>query len=171
MNFKMLGTSGMIASMALLAACATTEEEEIIVVEEEVVEDTMSALEKLEMALEETGQRVFFGYDASNLDADAQATLRRQAALLEANPGVRIQVFGNCDERGTREYNLALGARRAEAAKEFLMDLGISGDRIDTISNGKESPLDPRSTPEAWAKNRNATTVIIASTVDMLDMM
>jgi len=170
MNFKLLGTSGMIASMALLAACATTEEEEIIVVEEEVV-DELSAFEKLVMALDETGPRVFFGYDQSNLDADAQATLRRQAALLEANPGVRVQVFGNCDERGTREYNLALGARRAEAAKDFLMDLGISGDRIDTISNGKEVPLDPRSTPEAWAKNRNATTAIVASSVDTLDMM
>lgn len=106
------------------------------------------------------GHRVFFGYDQYTLTAQAQATLGRQAAWLKEYPETRILVAGNCDERGTREYNLALGARRAEAARAYLISLGVDGSRITTVSYGKERPLDPRSTEEAWSLNRNATTTI-----------
>jgi peptidoglycan-associated lipoprotein len=106
------------------------------------------------------GHRVFFGYDEYTLTAQAQATLSRQAAWLKQYPQVRILIAGNCDERGTREYNLALGARRAEATRAYLVSLGVEGSRITTVSYGKERPLDPRSTEDAWSVNRNSTTTI-----------
>ncbi|HXI88316.1 MAG TPA: peptidoglycan-associated lipoprotein Pal, partial [Parvularculaceae bacterium] len=106
------------------------------------------------------GHRVFFAYDQYALTAQAQATLARQAAWLKQYPDENILIAGNCDERGTREYNLALGARRAEAARAYLVSLGVSSSRITTVSYGKERPLDPRSTEEAWAVNRNATTTL-----------
>lgn len=164
MNIKLLGTSGLIATMTLLAACATAPEEEVIEVVEETVEPELTALEIAEMELENTvGARVYFGYDQYNLTTDAQNILRSQAALMNRpeNMDFRFRIAGNCDERGTREYNLALGERRAEAAKAFLVSLGVDASRLSTISNGKETPIDPRSTPEAWAKNRNATTTIV----------
>lgn len=106
------------------------------------------------------GHRVFFAYDQYTLTAQAQATLSRQAFWLKQYPTAKIMVAGNCDERGTREYNLALGARRAEAARAYLVSVGVDGSRITTVSYGKERPLDPRSTEEAWSLNRNATTTI-----------
>lgn len=108
------------------------------------------------------GERVFFALDSWDLSAEAQATLQRQAQWLRTYPGVTVQIAGNCDERGTREYNLALGAKRASAARDFLVANGVAASRISTISYGKERPIDPRSTEEAWSVNRNATTVIVA---------
>lgn len=171
MKFNLLGSSAVVASVALLAACATAPEEEIVVVEEPMIEEPeFSALELAEIELENNvGNRVYFGYDQYNLTTDAQNVLRSQAAFMNSpeNMEFRFRVEGNCDERGTREYNLALGERRAEAAKAYLVSLGVDASRLTTVSNGKESPLDPRSTPEAWAKNRNATTIVSVS----LDMM
>lgn len=109
------------------------------------------------------GHRVFFGYDQYSLTGEAQATLQRQAQFLQQYPSVNIQVAGNCDERGTREYNLALGARRAEAARAYLVSLGVASSRITTVSYGKERPIDARSTEDAWALNRNATTTIVSA--------
>jgi peptidoglycan-associated lipoprotein len=109
------------------------------------------------------GHRVFFGYDQYSLTGEAQATLQRQAQFLQQYPNVRIQIAGNCDERGTREYNLALGARRAEAARAYLVSLGVASSRITTVSYGKERPIDSRSTEDAWALNRNATTTIVSA--------
>ncbi len=106
------------------------------------------------------GHRVFFGYDQYSLSAQAQTTLQRQAEFLKQYPGANIQLSGNCDERGTREYNLALGARRAEAARSYLVSLGVDASRISTLSYGKERPIDARSTEDAWSLNRNATTTI-----------
>lgn len=106
------------------------------------------------------GHRVFFGYDEYTLTPQAQQVLSRQANWLKQYPQVRILVAGNCDERGTREYNLALGQRRAEAARSYLVSQGVDGARITTVSYGKERPIDPRSTEEAWSVNRNATTTI-----------
>jgi len=106
------------------------------------------------------GNRVFFAYDQYSLTSQAQDTLRRQADFMKQYPGTSVLVAGNCDERGTREYNLALGARRAEAARAYLVSLGVNSSRIRTVSYGKERPLDPRSTEDAWALNRNATTTI-----------
>ena len=106
------------------------------------------------------GHRVFFSYNEYTLTSQAQATLARQAAWMKQYPEARLLVAGNCDERGTREYNLALGARRAEAARAYLTSLGIDGSRLTTVSYGKERPIDPRSTEDAWSVNRNATTTI-----------
>ena len=108
------------------------------------------------------GDRIYFDLDQHTLRADARAVLQRQAAWLGAYPAVTILVAGNCDERGTREYNLALGARRAESVRDYLVSLGVEPNRIETVSNGKERPIDARSNEEAWALNRNAHTQIVA---------
>ncbi len=100
------------------------------------------------------GDRVFFEYDSAELTATARRTLQAQADWLRANSGVSVTLEGHADERGTREYNLALGERRATAAKNYLVALGISGSRVGTISYGKERPADPGSNEAAWAKNR-----------------
>jgi peptidoglycan-associated lipoprotein len=101
-------------------------------------------------------ERIYFDFDKSDLKPEARDVLRRKADWLRKNPEFRITITGHCDERGTREYNMALGQRRADAAFKYLNALGVSADRIVTVSKGKEEPLDPRSTPEAWAKNRRA---------------
>jgi len=111
------------------------------------------------------GDRVYFGYDRYDLTPDARATLEKQAAWLQKYPSVRVRVGGHCDERGTEEYNLALGARRAAAAKEYLVSLGVPASRIETISYGKERPIDARSTEDAWSKNRNAHSEITSGAV------
>lgn len=111
------------------------------------------------------GDRVFFGYDRFDLSAEARSVLERQAAWLRQYPNVRILVAGNCDERGTREYNLALGARRAAAARDYLVSLGVAQNRVETVSYGKERPLDARANEEAWSVNRNAHTNIVSGAV------
>lgn len=108
------------------------------------------------------GDTVHFDYNMYNvLDAD-KATLQRQAAWLGRYPAIKVTVEGNADERGTREYNLALGARRANAVKEYLVSLGVSSARIDTVSYGKEKPICAESTESCWAQNRRGVTVIAA---------
>lgn len=106
------------------------------------------------------GDRVFYGYDQSTLTPEGQRTLERQAAWLKQYPNNSVTIEGHCDERGTREYNLALGERRATAAKNYLVALGISPTRITTISYGKERPAVMGSNPSAWAQNRRAVTVV-----------
>lgn len=110
---------------------------------------------------EAVGHRVFFATDTHSLSPQARDVLQGQADWLKRYPNARILVAGNCDERGTREYNLALGARRAEAARAYLVSLGVPGNRISTVSYGKERPIDPRSTDAAWSRNRNATSMIV----------
>ena len=105
------------------------------------------------------GDRVFFEFDSSELTVDAQATLDAQAAWLLQYSDTDITIEGHADERGTREYNLALGERRANAAKDYLMTYGISSDRISVLSYGKERPVDSGSNPLAWSKNRRSVTV------------
>lgn len=97
---------------------------------------------------------VHFDYDSSALSTAAQATLRDNAKFLMDNPGRPVQVEGHCDERGTNEYNLALGEKRARAAFEFLRTLGVKKEQMSTISYGEEIPLDPGHTEGAWSKNR-----------------
>jgi peptidoglycan-associated lipoprotein len=106
------------------------------------------------------GDRVYFDYDKYDVRADAQPVLSAQAAWLVKYPSVKVRIEGNADERGTREYNLALGSRRANSIKEFLTSHGVGADRIETISYGKEMPIDPGTTEEAYAKNRNGHTAI-----------
>jgi peptidoglycan-associated lipoprotein len=103
---------------------------------------------------------IYFAFDRYNLSPMAQENLRRKAEWLRANPDATVTIEGHCDERGTAEYNLALGDRRAESAKAFLVDLGISAKRLATISYGEERPVDPRSNEEAWAKNRRGHFVV-----------
>lgn len=107
------------------------------------------------------GERVFFDYDQFNLRPDARRTLEQQASWLLRNPAVRVIVAGHCDERGTREYNLSLGARRAAAARDYLVSLGVSPSRIDTVSFGKDRPLDSRASEDGWAINRHAHTQVV----------
>lgn len=99
-------------------------------------------------------QTAFFDYDSSALRADAMATLRDNAEKIKKVPGVVIQLAGHCDERGTQEYNLALGERRALAVRQYLIQMGVSGDRMITISYGKEFPAVLGNNESAWAKNR-----------------
>ncbi len=102
--------------------------------------------------------RVLFDTDSSTLAPEAQATLNSQAAWLQQNQRIAVQIAGNADERGTEEYNLALGERRANAARDYLVSHGVQGSRISTISYGKDRPAAMGSNPEAWAQNRNAIT-------------
>jgi peptidoglycan-associated lipoprotein len=107
------------------------------------------------------GDRVYFDLDQHTIRDDGRSVLDAQSNWLKRYPGVRVRIEGNCDERGTREYNLALGARRANAVREYLVGHGVSADRISTISFGKESPIDPGTSDEAYQKNRNAHTAIV----------
>ena len=106
------------------------------------------------------GDRVYFGYDKFNLKADASKTLDKQAAWLKTNPSVTVTIEGHCDERGTREYNLALGERRANSVKDYLISLGVNPARVKTISYGKERPVAVGSTNAAWAQNRRGVTKV-----------
>ena len=108
------------------------------------------------------GDRVYFDLDSYSVRADAEPVLGAQAAWLRRYPAVRVRIEGNADERGTREYNLALGARRANAVRDFLTRQGVTADRIATISYGKEQPIDPGTTEEAYQRNRNAKTAIVS---------
>jgi peptidoglycan-associated lipoprotein len=108
------------------------------------------------------GNTVRFGYDKYNLDAAAARTLKKQALWLKAFPEVNVVVEGHCDERGTRKYNQALGARRADAAKRYLIANGVAARRITTVSYGKDKPVAPGTTEADYAQNRRAATVIVA---------
>ncbi len=106
------------------------------------------------------GDRVFFGYDSSDLDSDALELLQDQVAWLKQNSNVSVTIEGHCDERGTREYNLALGEKRAQAVKNYLIGLGINPDRVSTVSYGKERPAVVGSNDGAWAQNRRSVTTV-----------
>jgi peptidoglycan-associated lipoprotein len=108
------------------------------------------------------GDTVHFALNQYNIEDNDKSTLMKQAAWLERYPTVRLTIEGHCDERGTREYNLALGARRANAVKEFLVAQGVAGDRLETISYGKERPICTESNEECWAQNRRGVSVISA---------
>jgi len=107
----------------------------------------------------EIGDRIYFETNKHNISSAAAFTLESQANWIKSTPGFQLIIEGHCDERGTREYNLALGERRANAAKDYLMTYGISSSRISVISYGKERPVDSGSNPLAWSKNRRSVTV------------
>ena len=104
------------------------------------------------------GDTVHFAYNEYNIEDNDKSTLQRQATWLQKYPSVKVTVEGDCDERGTREYNLALGARRANAVKEYLVSLGVSASRVETISYGKEHPICTQSTEDCWAQNCRGVT-------------
>ena len=106
------------------------------------------------------GNTVYFSYDSAALDGNSKGSLFRQAAFLNANPTLTVTIEGHCDERGTREYNLALGERRAAASRDYLLAQGVDPARIKVISYGKERPAMAGSNEESWAKNRRAATVL-----------
>ncbi|MGE3302633.1 MAG: peptidoglycan-associated lipoprotein Pal [Hyphomonadaceae bacterium] len=111
------------------------------------------------------GDRVFFDYDQYAVRADARATLDRQAAWLTRYGATKVLIEGNADERGTREYNLALGARRAAAVKDYLVSRGVAASRVETVSYGKERPIATGADEASWAQNRNGHTVITSGAV------
>lgn len=127
-------------------------------------EETLSAEERRRREAEAsfTNEDIHFDFDKYDLSAHAREILANKAYFLKQYPSTKILIEGHCDERGTSEYNLALGERRANSAKQYLVQLGISEDRISTISYGKERPLDPGHNEAAWAKNRRAHFVIVS---------
>lgn len=135
-------------AMLLLAGCSSS-----------VKHHGASSSNPLIMEFEkEVGDRVFFKYNSSELSHEAQKTLMHQAKWLKEHTNFSLTVAGHCDERGTREYNIALGERRAEAAKHFLVKHGVDAKRVETISYGKERPAVVGDNEEAWSKNRRSVT-------------
>jgi len=131
---------------------------EVQAIEMEEIELTIE--EKLASELIDVGDRVFFEYDESTISAENSETLNKQYQFLLKNPNISITITGHCDERGTREYNLALGERRASAVKNYIVSLGIEPSRITVISYGKEKPTVEGHNDWAWAQNRAAITYI-----------
>ena len=142
-----------IASLAL-SACATQKKSTSM-----MQGDVYTGTDTVEYLASGVPDRVFFATNESVLTTASRETLRKQAAWLRKNSRITIVLEGHADERGTREYNLALGERRANAAKDYLMTYGISSDRISVLSYGKERPVDSGSNPLAWSKNRRSVTV------------
>ena len=138
----------------MLSACATQKK-----VQTQMQGDVYTGTETIEYLATGVPDRVFFATNKSVLTTAARDTLRKQAAWMRKNKDITVSVEGHADERGTREYNLALGERRANAAKDYLMTYGISGSRISVISYGKERPVNSLSTPLAWSQNRRSVTV------------
>tara|TARA_Y100000590_G_scaffold95093_1_gene107774 strand:- start:6425 stop:6904 length:480 start_codon:yes stop_codon:yes gene_type:complete len=138
----------------LLSACSTAKK-----AGPQTVDDVYTGTETIEYLAKGVPDRVFFATNKSKLTTAARDTLRKQATWLRKNKSINITVEGHADERGTREYNLALGERRANSAKDYLMTYGISGKRISVISYGKERPVNPTSSPLAWSQNRRSVTV------------
>ncbi len=133
-----------------------------IVVEAPVTSDPLATMDTDEINRQAPLAPVFFGYDSDEIDADGQRVLNANAAVLNKYPTWTITIEGHSDERGTAEYNLALGERRALSAKSYLLSLGISADRIRTVSYGKEFPFDPGHDEAAWARNRRGHFVVTA---------
>ncbi len=136
--------------------------EQPIVAPEPVTEASIDSKPLDELNKEGLLKPVFFEFDAADLLPEAQQTLSQNASVLKQHPTWVVTIEGHCDERGTAEYNLALGERRAVSARTYLVSLGIPADRLHTVSYGKELPFDPGHTEAAWAKNRRAHFVITA---------
>jgi len=154
---------GLVGAVALLAACSTAPEEGA-----NATGDAASSAQKLGPAagsvqdfVVNVGDRVFYDFDQYNLTDAARATLANQATWLKKFPSAMVTLEGHADERGTREYNLALGERRANAAKEYLVSLGVEASRVKVVSFGKERPVALGHNEAAWAQNRRAVTAVM----------
>ena len=143
----------------ILSACAAKTTKKIETQATQITGDTYTGDETVKYLATGVPDRVFFATNESVLTTASRDTLRKQAAWLRKNSEVTVVLEGHCDERGTREYNLALGERRANAAKDYLMTYGVSASRISVISYGKERPVDSGSNPLSWSKNRRSVTV------------
>jgi peptidoglycan-associated lipoprotein len=176
MRFKIFGV---LAAVALLGACSSTDEDAgatsgtgaasakpaetyttplgMRSAGAEMAKNVPGSQDDLD---EQVGARAYFGYDQHSLNSTARGVLDKQAAWMQANPAVNVTIEGHCDERGTTDYNLALGARRANAVKDYLVALGVNPSRVKTISYGKEKPRAIASTEAAWAQNRRSETVV-----------
>tara|TARA_B100000131_G_scaffold302109_1_gene324951 strand:+ start:16 stop:504 length:489 start_codon:yes stop_codon:yes gene_type:complete len=141
----------------VLSACAT--KKTATTIEGQIQGDVYTGTDTVEYLAKGVPDRVFFATNESILTTKSRDTLRKQAAWLRENSNINVVIEGHADERGTREYNLALGERRANAAKDYLITYGISADRISVISYGKERPVDSGSNPLSWSKNRRSVTV------------
>jgi peptidoglycan-associated lipoprotein len=145
-----------ILASLVLTACAT---KKISTPSGQMQGDTYTGTDTVKELAKGVPDRVFFATNETVLTTASRETLRKQAGWLRKNSDINVVLEGHADERGTREYNLALGERRANSAKDYLMTYGISSDRISVLSYGKERPVDSGSSPLAWSKNRRSVTV------------
>ena len=157
MNFKVFIRNILIVTVAtlVLSACAT----KTATLPSQIQGDVYTGTDTVEYLAKGVPDRVFFATNESVLTTASRDTLRKQAAWMRTNDSLSFTIEGHADERGTREYNLALGERRANAAKDYLMTYGISGNRLSVISYGKERPVNSGSNPLAWSQNRRSVTV------------
>ncbi len=157
MNFKVFLRNIFIVMVAtlMLSACAT----KTATLPNQIQGDVYTGTDTVEYLAKGVPDRVFFATNESVLTTASRDTLRKQAAWMRTNDSLSFTIEGHADERGTREYNLALGERRANTAKDYLMTYGISGNRLSVISYGKERPVNSGSNPLAWSQNRRSVTV------------
>jgi peptidoglycan-associated lipoprotein len=148
-----------LAACLVLTACATQKEVATDAIKGQMQGDVYTGTDSVKYLADGVPDRVFFATNETILTTASRETLRSQAAWLRKNSSINVVLEGHADERGTREYNLALGERRANSAKDYLMTYGISADRISVLSYGKERPVDGGSNPLAWSKNRRSVTV------------
>jgi peptidoglycan-associated lipoprotein len=155
MNLRKILKNGFLILVAglVLTACATQK------VANQTQGDVYTGKDSVEYLASGVADRVFFATNETVLTTASRETLRKQASWLRKNSKFNVVLEGHADERGTREYNLALGERRANSAKDYLMTYGISSDRISVLSYGKERPVDSGSSPLAWSKNRRSVTI------------
>ena len=152
MNFKRL--LAIVLAGLVLTACATQKKQT-----GQMQSDVYTGSDTVEYLATGVKDRVFFAKNKSTLTTASRDTLRKQAAWMRKKKDLKFSIEGHADERGTREYNLALGERRANAVKDYLMTYGINGSRLSVISNGKERPVNSGSNPLAWSQNRRSVTV------------
>ena len=157
MNLNKILKNGFLILVAslVLTACATQQKSSV----SQMQGDVYTGTDTVEYLASGVPDRVFFATNETILTTASRETLRKQAAWLRKNSSINVVLEGHADERGTREYNLALGERRANSAKDYLMTYGISADRISVLSYGKERPVDSGSNPLSWSKNRRSVTV------------
>ncbi len=157
MNLKILS---LFAAVLLVAACQQSQQGAGPTTGTGGAATTAGGAGSPQQAMVSAGNTIYFAFDRSDITGESRQVLLRQAALLNQNPSWTVTIEGHCDERGTVEYNLGLGERRANATKQALIALGVAAGRINIISYGKERPVDPAHNEQAWAKNRRAVTVV-----------
>ena len=160
---KRIGLWAVMLCAVVMVGCASTAKKEPVPVEDLSGADTRGATDKAGAEAQALAARraellartrVHFAFDSSTIDDEARAIIEAHASYLTANPQIRLTLEGHCDERGTREYNLALGERRAQAVEKLMRALGVGGNRVTTVSYGEEKPLDAEHNESAWRQNR-----------------